>query len=611
MGSGDRPGDESLRHTAALLSAAEEIAGLGSWEWDLHTGVQRWSAGMARLLGSEAETREPGLATLLAFVAAADRERVAAVHAQAGRPGVVRHARFGIERGDGAARTLEGTWSAIRDRDTGAVTVIATLRDVTDEVLVQDRLQAAEEDRAREARTRRLQQITDAALAALPLDELITELLTRVCEALPAAAAALLLAEPPADTLVLRATHGLAEEVEQTRMSSARGLAARVAQRRAAVVLTGSDISELQVTALREMGAVAGVPLLVGPEMIGVLEVGRRDRAPFAGDDLALLQLAADRTALSLDHGRIFDRERNIAQTLQRSLLPGELPVIPGVELETRFLPVRHGEGQGMGGDFYDVTALGRGRWLLVLGDVCGKGVEAAALTAMVRYTLRAEAIHEPRPGELLGLLNDAMLAQRSDLAFCTAACIVLDTSVGRPWMTIATGGHPMPLIMHADGTIEPASETGGPLVGVWADAEFPDVRRRLAPGDTLIAYTDGLLEAHAPEQLLTPMELAEIAARLPSRPLPEFLRSLENIALGAAAMPVRDDIAILAVAVDGAAERRPAGTTSQIPHPRSTLGGAGEPPGPTGLTGSALGCLDARPGHGSSAPGAAADGAV
>jgi sigma-B regulation protein RsbU (phosphoserine phosphatase) len=151
----------------------------------------------------------------------------------------------------------------------------------------------------------------------------------------------------------------------------------------------------------------------------------------------------------------------------------------------------------------------------------------------MVRYTLRAEAAHEPRPGQLLGLLNDAIRAQRSDYLFCTGVCVRLDLAGGHAALTLAGGGHPMPLIVRQDGRVEPPSDPGGPLVGVWADAEFDERRYSLLPGESLVIYTDGLLEAHAPERILTPQELARLASGIPRQPLGSFLRALESVALG------------------------------------------------------------------------------
>ncbi|HET9125327.1 MAG TPA: GAF domain-containing SpoIIE family protein phosphatase [Solirubrobacteraceae bacterium] len=408
---------------------------------------------------------------------------------------------------------------------------------------------SARGERNGEPRTHQLLRITDAALGSLPLDELLVEVLRRVCEALPGDAAALLLVDSPLGTPVLRAAYGFDPGEEEGTLLPGVGLAARVVEEGRPVSLLDAEVGGgVRLTALRHMGAVAGAPLLVGSRVIGVLEVGRQAAVAHDAQDLELLQLAADRTAMAVEHGRVFERERHIAQTLQRSLLLTRLPEIPGAELETRFLPA--GAGQEIGGDFYDVIALEGDRWLLVIGDVCGKGPEAAALTSMVRYTLRGHAPHEPRPGELLGLLNDAMLSQRPHFLFCTLACVLVEPAGRYRMLTIAGGGHPMPLIVRGDRHVEVSMDHDGPLVGVWEDVDFPERRYRLSPGDMLVAYTDGLLEAHAPDRILAPPDLADLAAGCARQPLPSFLRALESAALGDSVEPVRDDIAILALAV-------------------------------------------------------------
>ncbi|HEY5189451.1 MAG TPA: SpoIIE family protein phosphatase, partial [Solirubrobacteraceae bacterium] len=544
--------EAALRHTAALLSAAEEAGSMGSWEWDPRTGIQRWSNGLYRVLGLEAQSVPPTQDTFLHSVHPDDRALVIdgwrALEQSLGW-----REEFRVVWPDGQIRVVESEWWALAS-DAGTSTgVIGTIRDVTAREHTRRELKAAVAEQSRGEQSRQLLQITDVALASLPLDDLLGELLQRVCGGLPADAAALLLSEPPSETLQLRATHGIDDPTAGTAsLLPGVGLAARVKELRLPLVLVDAEVSQVRLTALSEMGTVAGAPLFVGPRIIGVLEVGRREPVAFDEDDLALLQLAADRTALALDHARVVDRERHIAQTLQRSLLPDRLPDIPGCVLETRFLPA--GQGQEVGGDFYDAFAIGQGRWMLVLGDVCGKGPHAAALTAMIRYTLRAEATHEPRPGQLLGLLNDAILSQRSDFSFCTAVCVTLDLAAAQPIVTIASGGHPMPLILRRDGSVEIPQHPGGPLIGVWRDADYVEERHRLGPGDTLVAYTDGLLEAHAPEHLLTPADLAVAAAGALARPLPVFLRALEALAVGDGVAPVRDDIAILALGVDQSA---------------------------------------------------------
>ena len=151
-----------------------------------------------------------------------------------------------------------------------------------------------------------------------------------------------------------------------------------------------------------------------------------------------------------------------------------------------------------VGGDFYDLFALARDRWGLFLGDVCGKGAAAAAVTSQIRYTLRAAAVYDPDPATVLGTLNTALRRDydRNDGRFCTAAFGVLTPRGDGFDLSLASGGHPAPLLLRADGTAGYQPVGGGPFLGVIDDAAFTATTIRLGAGDTLLLYTDGLTEA-------------------------------------------------------------------------------------------------------------------
>jgi phosphoserine phosphatase RsbU/P len=193
------------------------------------------------------------------------------------------------------------------------------------------------------------------------------------------------------------------------------------------------------------------------------------------------------------------DRERERLQllvtTLQRTLLPPELPDVPGLETAAYYHAASRDE---VGGDFYDLFALARDRWGLFLGDVCGKGAAAAAVTSQIRYTLRAAAVYDRDPAAVLGTLNTALRRDydRNGGRFCTAAFGVLTPSVNGFDLTFASGGHPAPLLLRADGTADYQPVAGGPFLGVIDDAVFTAGTIRLDPGDTFLLYTDGLTEA-------------------------------------------------------------------------------------------------------------------
>jgi len=411
----------------------------------------------------------------------------------------------------------------------------------------------AERDRTRVAieraaadRTRRLQQVTEAALAHLDLDDLARELVTRCRAVLAADTAALLLLAADGQTLTVQAAAGFAgETVSRASVRVGEGFAGRVAATRRAIAVENLDASEITGDAAREhpVRAVAGVPLTTGERVLGVLEVGSVTARRFTEEELELLRLAGERISLAVEHARLFERERTIAQTLQRSLLPDRLPEIPGVAVTARYEP--GGQGVQVGGDFYDIFPAGATSWLMVIGDVCGKGEQAAARTALARYTLRAEALHDPRPAELLTRLNAAMLAQPADIVYLTAVCALLDIRESGATLALARGGHPVPLILRGDGSVD-QPELAGPLIGAFQAPKFQEVTFTLGPGDTILFYTDGLLEAHAPKRVVDTRELANLFAAGPRHDVEQILTSLLK-GTGAAAADCRDDIALVA----------------------------------------------------------------
>ncbi len=194
------------------------------------------------------------------------------------------------------------------------------------------------------------------------------------------------------------------------------------------------------------------------------------------------------------------ERLQRLNATLQQTLLPPALPPVPGLEVAAHY---RIASADLVGGDFYDLFGLTPGTWGLFLGDVCGKGAAAAAVTSLARYTLRAAAVYDPAPTTVLANLNTVLNHeyQGHDPRFCTAVFGVLtpDGDQGGFHVTLAGGGHPPALLMRADGSADYLPTPGGQLVGVIPDAHFAATTLRLEAGDTLLLYTDGLTEAHAP----------------------------------------------------------------------------------------------------------------
>ncbi len=256
----------------------------------------------------------------------------------------------------------------------------------------------------------------------------------------------------------------------------------------------------------------------------------RRDTA---GRPASVLGVALDVTERARDHATV--------EALQRSLLPRRLPDIPGTELGACYVPA--GEGNRVGGDFYDVFPVGDGTWMLLIGDVAGKGPEAAALSALARYTVRADAQREPDPARLLELLNQALV--REGQRFCTAACARLEVIGGAATLTTAVAGHPPPLLVR-DGDARPLTSSGT-LLGCYPSITIEPRTESLGRGDTVVLYTDGVTDARAPDTLLEQEDIAALASSSADLRAGELASRLGGAALpdGAAG---RDDIAVLVI---------------------------------------------------------------
>jgi sigma-B regulation protein RsbU (phosphoserine phosphatase) len=187
------------------------------------------------------------------------------------------------------------------------------------------------------------------------------------------------------------------------------------------------------------------------------------------------------------------ERLRHLVSHLQRSLLPSVLQTPPGLRTAAHY---RMASTDEVGGDFYDLFPLNDGRWGFFLGDVSGKGVDAAAVTALARYTLRAAAVYDPDPAAVLHNLNEVLYQEyRRDARYCTVVFGILTLAPDGFRAVIASGGHPEPLLLRADGTAE-HHQTKGRLVGVFPDSTYTNTVLTAKPGDTLLLYTDGIVEA-------------------------------------------------------------------------------------------------------------------
>ncbi len=263
--------------------------------------------------------------------------------------------------------------------------------------------------------------------------------------------------------------------------------------------------------------------------------------------------------AVITERRRAEEEVEQIAGTLQESLLPSHLPVIPGIETAVDFRAA--GREHLVGGDFYDLFERGDESWTVIVGDVLGKGAAAAATTGLARYTLRAAAVHESQPSRILKLLNDAILRQSPDQS-CTVACGRIDLKpADGARVTLSMGGHPLPLVLRAGGWVEQVGQPGT-MLGVLPEPELADHTADLAPGDALILYTDGLTDAYAPGRIVKRAGLVAALESCAGRSATKIASGLEEAVFGAGEAEPRDDIVLLVLRV----RERPAQESAIVP---------------------------------------------
>ena len=404
--------------------------------------------------------------------------------------------------------------------------------------------------------TARLNDVSAALVRAATPEAVATAVLEQGVAALRASGGGLLLATD-ADHLTVPGTVGYDEELVarlRAESSDAELPAAEALRTGEAVWLESRDERDRRFPQLfhleRETVSMCAVPLAIGDRRIGALRFSFREPRLFDENERRFVLALAAQTAQALDRAQLYRQRSDLNRRLQRSLLPGRLPTIPGVEIAAVYHPL--GEGIDLGGDFYDVWAIDENRWAFVIGDAAGTGPEAAALTAMARFTLRALTVTDADPLSVLHKLNNALLdagASGPDgERFCTALLGIL-TLGPRVGVELAGGGHPHPIVRRADGPAEEVA-VGGSLLGVLAEAEPACRRVELDPGDVLVLYTDGAVETRragtmfGSEGVRAAVESGGAGAR-------SVVETVEQAVLQFSDFGMDDDLAVLAVRAD------------------------------------------------------------
>ena len=286
------------------------------------------------------------------------------------------------------------------------------------------------------------------------------------------------------------------------------------------------------------------VPIRVRDQALGVLVVAMAESARTYGQrDLPVVEDLATRAASAIANARSHRARTEVSRTLQRSLLPPKAPVIPGLEVAARYRPV--GEEIEVGGDFYDVFPAGPRRWGLVIGDVSGKGIAAASLTALARYTVRAAAMQERQPSAVLEFLNRSILDHPAGEQYCTMAMAFVELMPDGVHLSLSCGGHPQPFLVDVRGEVRQLG-TCGTAMGLLSKPVLVDDSYLLQPGEALVLYTDGALEARSPQGAFADGLLEETVSRCAGASADEIAGATEQALLQFQEGRQRDDIAIL-----------------------------------------------------------------
>lgn len=542
VGSAEDVGDlKASQQRAKLLSEqfqlALEAGGLGTWRWDMSSGETVWDERLEALFGLGRGNFDGNFDSYQALLHPDDREKVLANVAEAVRTKSSYRVQHRVVWPDGSDHWIVGAGGVTLDEEGEVTGTVGCVMDVTDRVtqeLERQRLAeraaiAADNERLQRERLEFLAQINEALNASSTVREVMTNVTRRAVPRLGDWCTIHVL--PPDDRRQ--------PEVEVAHVDPAMVAYAKELQERfpydpdaptgvPSVIRTGvsefhPEISESLLDSIDtdevrdlverlDLRSVITVAMKKRGRVVGALQfIATTQSRQYTPDDVALAETLAGRIASSIENLRLQERQREIAHTLQRSLLPMFLPTIPGMDTAVRYWP--NGEATEVGGDFYDMFTLDDGRVAVVLGDVCGTGPTAAALTGLARHTVRDSSWHGDDHEAVLNSLNRAIRRSGHD-RFLTCVYATVQ-SVGNAFeITLACSGHPLPVLVSDHG----ATTIGvpGTLLGVFDDIVVRPATFELNGGDVVVFHTDGATDVRPPYALSATQwtELVSEAAR-------------------------------------------------------------------------------------------------
>jgi PAS domain S-box-containing protein len=392
-------------------------------------------------------------------------------------------------------------------------------------------------------RMTRLQRVTAALSAALTVEQVAEVILHDSAEAIGASFGVMGIMTERGLEFVGRPRH-LREMPRVLALDAALPMPEAV-RRRSTVVVESREhwTAEYEMAPVADFEGFVAVPLLFEGRARACMGLG----LPLAGapdeQDIGLLNAIARQGAQAVERARLFDERASIARILQQGLLPREIPVIPGVDLAVRYQPV--GGGSSVGGDFYDVLELNDGSWLAVVGDVCGKGAQAAVHSGLLRTTIAAMSLHACAPAEILELANRALMRQGQSWPYATVVCASFRPVTGGLHVDVASAGHPPALLRRVDGGLREVNAEGL-MVGVQAELRLRTAGLSLRPGDALALFTDGMVDASADGERFGEERLSAVIAQAPTRGAEEMAEHIAGAVLDFETGSPRDDRALL-----------------------------------------------------------------
>ena len=504
---------------SSRLRLALDVGGLGTWRWDIASGTIDWDERLEALWGLEPGTFPGTYEAYVGLVHPEDRDEVLRTVQRAVAEGTQYRVEHRVVWPDGTIRWIGGAGGATFGPDGDVTGTIGCVEDITERVetdrerqeLLERLTEAVESERIQRERLELLTAVNDALNSSSTVDQIMVAVASLAVPRLGDWSAIHLLPANGRGAPEVEVSHADPTMVAYARELHDRfpydpdapvGVAHVIRSGRTEFYPEISDTVLSELDATEEEREIVGrlalrssitVPIAKRGRVLGAMQfVMAHSSRRYTPDDVALAEALAGRIAASIDNRRLQEEQRKIAHTLQASLLPASLPAVPGAQIAVRYWAA--GEATEVGGDFYDVFAVDGENWAVVIGDVCGTGPAAAALTGLARHTIRTSVWRRDDPIETLRVLNHAIL--RSDAnSFCTVAIGSLSSTQGRvESFEITSGGHPLPIVA----TRQAARTIGrtGTLVGCLPEIRATTESVKLDPGDTLVFYTDGATDA-------------------------------------------------------------------------------------------------------------------